>query len=52
MPQVLRTKPISVEQLFEQEVYVLLQFHKFLGAVRKSYSEVFIAVDGQKRGMY
>ena len=36
MPQVLRTKPISVEQLFEQEVSVLLQFHKFLEALRKS----------------
>ena len=36
MPQVLRTKPISVEQLFEQEVLVLLQVHKFFGAVEKS----------------
>ena len=45
MAHVPRTKPNSVEQLFEPKFYVVLQFHKFLGAMGKRRSSLKIRID-------
>ena len=37
-----RTKPKSVEQLFEPKFYVLLKFHKFLGIYRISDENIYV----------
>ena len=44
VPLVLRTKPFNVELLFEQEVSVLLQFHKFLEVWEKDVDNLQIRI--------